>query len=376
MTGSERTYVADIDYSEIIGRKVECIPECGMCCLCQPEVLSQELSYFRTDHPTALVRNKYPDDHYALALKKGYGSCVFLNDRRCSIYSKRPTYCRQFPYHFHVSDRIKVELDLSCRGVWTGRGMDATEDVKPLVRAADRRLMDALRDASSVYREFYGNCREAGVMSDTKIIRDSVTKHLGSFSDLRYLGNVMEMSVEEPVMSLENMINKEIDVLELEDAARDAALGSMTSEDPLSVPVYCDGVYKWNLFMASGERMEWKVLDDDGDIESMGKASAADIPLMPLQDSGNKVLTDYIAILNQRDSMLGNVFYMMDSLGYEDDMANTYYGAMSVTVLDIMWRASMLTHFMGTGMDASGMKEAIIFYDMDRLDAPSIGAFV
>jgi len=67
---------------------------------------------------------------------------------------------------------------------------------------------------------------------------------------------------------------------------------------------------------------------------------------------------------------------MMDEWGYEDDMANTYYGAMSVTVLDLMWRASMLTHFMGAGTGESGMKEAIIFYDMDRLDAPTIGAFV
>jgi hypothetical protein len=27
-------------------------------------------------------------------------------------------------------------------------------------------------------------------------------------------------------------------------------------------------------------------------------------------------------------------------------------------------------------MGAEGIKEAIIFYDMDRLDAPTIGAFV
>jgi hypothetical protein len=36
----------------------------------------------------------------------------------------------------------------------------------------------------------------------------------------------------------------------------------------------------------------------------------------------------------------------------------------------------MLDHFFGTGMGERGMREAIIFYDMDRLDAPTIGAFV
>lgn len=366
----------EIDYSELVGRKMECIPECGMCCLCQPEVLKDELAYFRKDHPTALVKNKFPDEYYSLALKKGYGSCVFLNDRRCSVYQKRPTYCRQFPYHFYVSDRIKVELDLSCRGVWTGNGTDAIDDIVPLVKAADRRLMLALHDASSVYQEFYANCREAGVMSNVQKMREETSSNIGNFLDLKFLGNVMEMSIEEPVMSLGSVGNKDVDAVEMEEAARDAALGSMTSSDPLSVPVYCDGKYTWNLFMASGNRIEWKTLDDDGDIQVMGKADPKDIPLTFPEADGKGVMEEYLRILNQRDSMLGNVFFMMDSLGYEDDMANTYYGAMSVTVLDVMWRASMLNHFMNTGMDGNGMREAIMFYDMDRLDAPTIGAFV
>lgn len=368
--------MVDIDYSELIGKKVECVPDCGLCCLCQPEVLPDERGFFAKNHPTALVKNKYPEDHFALALKKGRGSCVFLNDRRCSVYDKRPTYCRQFPYHFHVSDRIKIELDLSCRGVWTGKGIDAVSDVKGIVNAADRRLMEALREASGVYQEFYANCKEAGVMSDPKILRESVSKNLQNFTDLRYLGGVMEASFEEPVMTLDSVIVKDIDMEELEAAAREAALGSMTSQDPLSVPVYCDGEYKWNLFMASGKRIEWKVIDDDGDIHDRGKSDPADIPLMPVEISGIPVLKDYIATLNQRDSMLGNTYYMMDEWNYEDDMANTYYGAMSVTILDLMWRSSMLTHFMNTGMNANGIREAIIFYDMDRLDAPTIGAFV
>lgn len=368
--------MVDIDYSELIGRKVECIPECGLCCLCQPEVLNNELPYFRKEHPTALVKNKYPEEYYALALKKGHGSCVFLNERRCSVYQQRPTYCRQFPYHFYVSDRIKVELDLSCRGVWTGNGADAMDDVMPLVRAADRRLMDALRDASSVYAEFYRNCRDAGVMSDIREIRSEMDSNIQGFTDPKFLGNVMEMSVEEAVMSLNAVTDKDVDMSEIEEAARDAAVGSMSSSDPLSVPVYCDGEYRWNMFMASGDRIQWKVMDDDGDIHVMKESKISEIPLAAMDESGKRVLQDYIKILNQRDSMLGNVFHMMDSLGYEDDMANTYYGAMSVSVLDIMWRASMLDHFMNTGMNDRGMTEAIIFYDMDRLDAPTIGAFV
>ena len=57
-------------------------------------------------------------------------------------------------------------------------------------------------------------------------------------------------------------------------------------------------------------------------------------------------------------------------------MTNSYYGCLSVTVMDLMWRMSLLDHFMGTGCGADGMREAIMFFDMDRLDAPAIGAFV
>ena len=369
--------MVEIDYSELTGRKVECIPECGLCCLCQPEVLSNEKDFFVKNHPTALVRNKYPDDHLALALKKGRGSCVFLKDRRCTVYQKRPTYCRQFPYHFYVGERIKIELDLSCRGIWTGRGVDAIADVKPIVDAADRRLMDALREASGVYREFYSNCKEAGVMGDPAGIRASVSKYIDRFTDLKFIGNVMESSFEDPVMSLDTVAkDNEVDMDELEEAAKDAALGSMTSQDPLSVPIYCDGSWNWNIFMASGNKIEWKVIDDDGDIHDKARADPSDIQFLPLEQSGAKILKDYVSILNQRDSMLGNVYYMMDDWGYEDDMSNTYFGAVSVTVLDLLWRSSMLTHFMGTGMSAAGITEAVIFYDMDRLDAPTIGAFV
>ena len=75
-------------------------------------------------------------------------------------------------------------------------------------------------------------------------------------------------------------------------------------------------------------------------------------------------------------SFMGSVFSLIDYNEYEDDMANAYYGCLSTTILDVMWRASMLDHFTGTGMGAEGIKETIIFYDMDRLDAPAIGAFV
>jgi Fe-S-cluster containining protein len=367
----------EIDYSEVIGKKVECPPECGLCCLCQPEVLPLERAFFRENHPDKLVKSRGPDPYFALSLKKGRGSCSFLDNRRCKVYDHRTTYCRQFPFHFYVSDRVKVELDLSCRGVWYNTGSDALIEAKGLAEAADKRLQSAIKEASAVYREFYANCREAGVMADPSVLRMSVSENITNFTDLAYLGNVMDMSLEEPEMAL-SAVQRDLrfEMEEMEEAARSAALESMSSDDPVNLPVYCDKDWNWNMFMATEGQIEWMVLDDEGDIHHKGYADPAKIPLKPLEAGGAELLGKYIAVLNNRDSFIGNVFSMMDETGYEDAMANAYYGAMSSTILDLLWRASILDHFMGTGMGEDGIREAIIFYDMDRLDAPTIGAFV
>ena len=368
---------ADIDYSEVAGKKAECPEECGMCCLCQPEVLPQEMSFFRNNHPKSIVKSKTANHHFCLAMKKGHGSCGFLNNRRCSIYQNRPTFCRQFPYHFYTGDRISVELDLSCRGVWTGKGNDATAEAKELAEASEKRIATAFKDSSSVYKEFFSICKEAGVYSDISVIRMTLSANLQKFTDLAYVAKVMSMSMEEPKMSLDGLTpDNQYDKEEMEKAAMDAAIGSMSSDDPMCVPVYCDPQWNWNMFMANDEEIVWSVMDDDGDLHEKGRVRPEEIKLKPLEEGGKEMLAKYISILNGRESFLGNVFYTMDQLDYEDDMANTYYGCMCVTILDLLWRASMLDHFFGTGMGEEGIKEAIIFYDMDRLDAPTIGAFV
>ena len=367
----------EVDYSEITGKLVSCPEQCGMCCLCQPEVLPEERSFFKKNYPQFLVRTKGPQPYSALALKKGCGSCVFLDNRRCKVYDHRTAYCRQFPYHIYASDKIKVELDLSCRGAWYGTGNDAVSEAKELIKNADSRILEALKDSNAVYHEFYANCKEAGVYQDPSMLRMQVSENVSMFTDLAYLSRIMDMSTIEPIMALSGTHPEtHLDIESLQEAGMDLAMESMSSTDPLSVPVYCDEEWNWNMFMANDGQIEWFVMDDNGDMHSKGKADATKIKLQVPDEEGVKVLRDYVNTLNQRDSFMGSVFWMMDQNGYEDDMTNAYFGSMAVTVMDLLWRMSMLDHFMGTGVGAEGVREAIIFYDMDRLDAPTIGAFV
>ena len=377
---SERIHVDEheVDYTEVMGKKVECIDECGLCCLCQPEVLPNERAFFEKSYPKFLVRSKPPESYCALALKKGKGSCVFLENRRCKVYDHRTTYCRQFPYHVYVGDRVRVELDLSCRGAWTGKGADAYDEARDIVAKADARIEQAKVEAAEVYEEFYANCKEAGIMGNVEAIRKSVLENLVKFTDLKYLSKVMELSMMEPKMTLSAIKDGPVDTEGIEEAAMFAAMESMATDDALMAPIYCDEKWRWNVFLAdeASNRIDWMILDDDGDLMKEASARISGIEFKVPDKEGAEVLREYISILNGRDSFLGSVFALMDSTGYEDDMANAYYGCLSTAILDVMWRASMLDHFMGTGMGARGIREAIIFYDMDRLDAPAIGAFV
>jgi hypothetical protein len=215
-------------------------------------------------------------------------------------------------------------------------------------------------------------------MGDPSEIRRSVDENIDNFTDPAYIGRVMDMTMMEPVATLNSVKDEPADIEELNTAAMETAMESMSTDDPVTAPVYCDEDWNWNIFIADGEtgRIDWMILDDDGDLTKKGTANAADIKIKPLEPEGRKVLREYVAVLNQRESFLGNVFSLMDATGYEDDMANAYYGCLSATILDLLWRASMLDHFLGTGMGGRGIREAIIFFDMDRLDAPTIGAFV
>lgn len=372
---AERICLVEIDCSGLAGRKAECLPGCGMCCLCQPEILPQERAFFRNDHPKAMVRN--PSGGFSIALKKGSGSCVFLNGRKCDIYGNRPTFCRQYPFHFYAGDRISAELDLSCRGVWTGKGADAEAEARQIAAESQDRMAKALKESKAVYEEFYAICTDAGVLGDPGAIRGEVSSNIGRFADAAGIAEILSAALDEDAVSLSAMEFKgAADQEELRKEAMEAALSSMSSEDPLNLPVYSAQDLGWNMFRATEDRVTRYMLTDAGDLEEVDSLRPDSVPLAMPDADGVSVLSDYIRTLNTRESFLGSVFHKMDDLGYEDPMENVYLGSLAVSVADLLWRASMLDAFMGTGAGAEGIREAIIFYDMDRLDAPTVGAFI
>ena len=369
--------LGDLDLSELEGKKFTCDDRCGLCCICQPELLPHEVEWFTLKYPQRIIEKKRPYRRTMLAVKRGYGSCTFLNEsRRCEIYNVRPYHCRQFPFHTHIGRRVRVELNLSCRGVWYGGTEDAMALGKQLVCNNLDIARNVISETREIYRDFEINCRDAGIYRSEEFLRKEMASKINFLSELSYLAQILNLSTEDEEMTLPSAPERSINTAELKRTAMDLGLQSLSAENISGAPVYCDPEWRWNLFVVKEESLRWNILNDDGTLDVAGDINPNDVKLLLPEDEGLEVFLSYIKTLNQRDSLMGYVNYLVDSYGYEDYISNTYFGVIATTALDLLWRASLIAHLQGGKLDHAGMIEGIISYDMDRLDAPTIGAFL
>lgn len=369
----------DLDLSELQDRKFQCLDGCALCCLCQPELLEGEVPYFRRHYPERLVAKRQPHRHFALAMKKRVGSCSFLEDRRCQIYQVRPHYCRQFPFHIYVGTRVQVELDLSCRGVWTGKGEEALPIGARQVRDNERTVRLALDEAEKAHRQFFQNCLDMQIECRPDALRSDLLPNLGDLADLSHLASLLEHCAEEERVDLRQVRRTELTPArqkELEEAAWEAAKESLGAPDPFDAPIHCDAQGKWNIYRREGESLERYVIQDNGELEHVSSIGPSALHLRSLQGPGKDQFRSYLAMLNRRDSILGNSYHLMHDYNYEDHLSNLYYGVLATSALDLLWRSTLLAHVNGGKLDAEGIREGIIYFDMDRLDAPTLGGFL
>lgn len=109
------------------GLKFQCT-ECGKCCTGTPGyiwVTREEMSAIAEllNISLELFKRKYVrqrDNRYALVEKKSENNaCIFLKEKKCSIYEARPSQCRTFPW-WKENLNSKESWDLaaqSCEGI-------------------------------------------------------------------------------------------------------------------------------------------------------------------------------------------------------------------------------------------------------------------
>lgn len=100
---------------------------CGKCCtgspgyvyLSQPD-LDRFSTYFGiTQEEFTKKYARFIDGQYALLDEADSDACLFLKDKRCSVYDARPTQCRTFPWWvYHLREaRDWEEAGKRCEGI-------------------------------------------------------------------------------------------------------------------------------------------------------------------------------------------------------------------------------------------------------------------
>ena len=377
----------EADLSELEGRTYACIDGCALCCLCQPELLPDEERAFR-DHSelsAGVVSTHISQDvkGAALKLQGSHGACHFLSDRRCSIYDRRPHYCRSFPLNVYVGRRIQVNANMSCRGLDLPgddlRGMGAAL----LSEYGNERLVAELASANEVFELFEGNAREAAVAQSFDSVRQATEMLMDELTDMIGLSRVMtfaeygglqQNSSSGELVKAARRAEAEADVREraLIDGVELFDLAHMSH-----LPVYVGPDLSWKIFKLEGRQIAGWNLDESGDIDEFCRLSPADVDLLPMTADGRRALTEYAGMVNRRDCFLGHAAYLCDVEGYEYNFGQVYLGTMANSVIDLWWRASLLALLSDAQqLGRSEVREGVAFFDMDLLDLPTIGAFI
>jgi len=380
-------HALEIDFSELEGRTYHCIDSCALCCLCQPELLPDEEARFAGDPKLAEgVAKKHISPEVkgaAIKLKGAHGSCYFLQDRRCRIYQDRPHFCRSFPVNVFVGWRIQLNANLSCRGVGLpGEGLEEI-GADMISKYGSDRLGAELQEAKRVFTDFVRNTRDAWVAQSFSSVRtaghallEELGDEIGLSRILTYAehGRTRQNASAMDIARLARKSDADADIVE-----RALVDGTELFDLPdLSLlPIYIDNGLTWKIFRLVGSEIVGHILSEDGGTEEFSRTNPSDVSLMPMDPEARKAFGDYIGLINNRDCFLGHAAYLCDTEGYEFNFAQVYLGALANNAIDLWWRSSFLAHLQGRqSLGADEVREGIVFFDMDLLDLPTIGAFI
>ena len=387
MSGGHRDREVETDLSELSGVTYRCIDGCALCCLCQPELLPEEEKEFRSD-PKIMAgvtdRHISPEvNGPAFRLRGDHGACYFLDAKRCSIYSNRPHFCRSFPLNVFAGWRIQVNVNLSCRGVGL-HGEDLEADARSLLdEHGERRLSDELRASRAVFDEFVRNARDASVVQSFQSVRRAAELLQDEFTDLIGLSRLMtyaehgrtrKNSPPEDIARKARETEADADVSE---RAMIDGIELFDLPDLSLLPVYVDEDLVWSIFRLVDKEIVGYRLAEDGGTSEFCRVSPSSVDLLPIEPDGMSRFSEYLGIVNQRDCFAGHGAYLCNMEGYDFNFAQVYLGALANNMVDLWWRASLLGKLKGS--DSIGAREArdgIVFFDMDLLDLPTIGAFI
>jgi len=377
----------EIDLTELRGRTYKCIDNCALCCLCQPELLPDEERRFRA---SPLLSEAVTDQHIskevrgaAIKLRGAHGACWFLKDRKCGTYADRPHFCRAFPINVFVGWRVQLNANLSCRGMdLPGEDLEkAGKDI--LSEYGEKKLSEELATARKVFADFVKNSRDAWVAQSFSSVRDAGTALSDELVDEVGLGRMMTYGEQgrtaqnAPARDIIRQVRRTESEADIHERALIDGTELFDLPDLSLLPVYIDDELTWRIFRLVDKTIVGYVLSEDGSTKEFSRVDPSEVELLPMSQSARIAAKKYMELMNSRDCFLGHAAYLCDSENYDYNFAQVYLGALANNSLDLWWRSSFLAHLNGRPeLDEEDIKEGIVFFDMDMLDLPTIGAFI
>ena len=143
------------------------------------------------------------------------------------------------------------------------------------------------------------------------------------------------------------------------------------------LPIYVDENLVWRIFRFVGNEVVGYVLSEDGSTKEFSRTDPSQVDLLQMDDGAKEAAKEYLEMVNRRDCFLGHAAYLCDSENYDYNLAQVYVGALANNALDLWWRSSFLAHLKGKdSLGRAEVREGVVFFDMDLLDLPTIGAFI
>lgn len=377
----------EIDLAELRGRTYRCIDDCALCCLCQPELLPEEERKFKA---SPVLKESVTDQHIseevrgaAIKLRGAHGACWFLEEKRCRVYADRPHFCRAFPVNVFVGWRIQLNANLSCRGIdLPGESLESIGN-GILAEYGEKRLSEELAGARRIISEFVKNSRDAWVAQSFTSVREAGRALGDELVDEVGLGRMMTYAEQgrtaqnAPARDIIRQVRRTESEADIHERALIDGTELFDLPDLSLLPIYIDDGLKWRIFKLVDKMIVGYILSEDGGTEEFSRVDPSEIELLPMSQSARSAAKRYIDLVNSRDCFLGHAAYLCDSENYDYNFAQVYLGALANNSLDLWWRSSFLARLNGrTELDERDIREGIVFFDMDLLDLPTIGAFI
>jgi hypothetical protein len=278
---------------------------------------------------------------------------------------------------------VQLYANFSCRGIGLA-GENLEEVGRGLLREyGNERLVAELKTANRVFSDFVKNCRDAWVAQSFSSLRevgrsigDELVDNIGLSRLLTYAENG-RTGQNTPARDVVKQIRRTEPEANIEERALIDGMELFDLPDLSLLPIYIDENLTWKIFKLVDKEIVGYLLSEDGATKEFSRTDPSMVDLLPMDDGAKTAAREYLEIVNARDCFLGHAAYLCDSENYDYNMAQVYIGALANNSIDLWWRSSFLARLKGKdSLGRAEIREGLVFFDMDLLDLPTIGAFI